>query len=87
MMERKRLTLVMDEFNEKGDIVRTSTVSAVEHVDVSWDVFVPYFVQFLEGTGYVGVSERFDKLIGDIYDWRSYHPELMKSLEEEVEEE
>lgn len=85
-MERKRLTLVMDEFNEKGDLVRTSSVAAVEHADVSWDVFVPYFVQFLDGSGYVGVAQRFDKLIGDIYDWRSYHPEL-RDLDKEEEEE
>ena len=83
-MERKRLTLVMDEFNEKGDIVRTSTVAAVEHADVSWDVFVPYFASFLEGSGYVGVTERLDKLIGDLYDWRSYHPEL-RDLDKEEE--
>ena len=75
-MGKKILSLVMTELNDEGNVERDTSVTVYESDEASWDKFVPHFFHFLEGTGYLGVVERMCTIIGDIYEWESYHPEF-----------
>ena len=77
-MGTKILTLKLQEYNEDFDVNQTTETTVHLPDDVAWDKMIPYFLHFLEGSGYIGVVDRMSKLLGgDIYEWRTYHTGLV----------
>jgi hypothetical protein len=72
-MGKKVLTLRMVELENNFEPRQQTEVTVHLDEDVSWDKMIPYFLHFLEGTGYIGVlSTMQDLLDGDLYDYETY---------------
>jgi len=81
---KQQMELIMSKLDKDGNVVSKHHLTVFEQDDVAWDKLFPYFIQFLEGCGYVGVHSRMEDLIGDIYDWKTFIKPEYKDLYEEL---
>lgn len=88
MNGRQQMELIMSKLDKDGNVISKHHLTVFEQDDVAWDKLFPYFIQFLEGCGYVGVHSRMEDLIGDIYNWETFiHRDLRNFYEKHTGDE